>query len=85
MFIENKSKKLLKLGFEPKTSSISSGCLNRYASSVLEIDTIVTVYDLEVGDERPVRAQPPAPAITSPGRASTWIYLKPRWPAAKNP
>ena len=41
MYIVTKSKKSR---FEPKTSCISSGRLNHYASSVIEIYTIVTVY-----------------------------------------
>ena len=41
MYIVTKSKKSQ---FEPKTSCISSGCLNHYASSVIVIGSIVTVY-----------------------------------------
>jgi hypothetical protein len=43
MYKEYKSKKLLWSGFEPRTS-IPSRCLNHYASSVIEIALIVTVY-----------------------------------------
>ena len=41
---KQKAKKLPLQGFEPKTSSTASRCLNRYASSVVVISNIVTVY-----------------------------------------
>jgi hypothetical protein len=39
-----KSKKLHLTGFEPKTSSIMSRRLNRYASSIVLIQDIVIIY-----------------------------------------
>ena len=58
MYIVTKSKKSR---FELKTSCISSGRLNHYASSVLEIDTIVTVYVVPGGWWRTSGAGPAAP------------------------
>ena len=59
-----KSKNVQLTGFEPKTLSIMSRSLNRYASSVVLIQDIVIIYILlylEVGDEPPVLHQPPHP------------------------
>jgi hypothetical protein len=41
VYIEYKSKELHRLGFKPKTSSISSIYLNHYASSIIVINTIL--------------------------------------------
>jgi hypothetical protein len=44
MHMKYKSKKLLKLGFEPRISCIPSSCLNHYASSKLVVMLQVIVY-----------------------------------------
>ncbi len=74
------SKMLLVSGFEFTTLCRPLSCLNHCASSVSVIGAIVLVYmyccTVRLSGAGP--AAPPAPAMTSPGRASTWISFKPR-------
>jgi hypothetical protein len=44
MHIKYKSKKLLRLGFQPRISCIPASCLNHYASSKLVVMLLVIVY-----------------------------------------
>ena len=82
LYVQSKKQKAKKLplhGFEPKTSSTESRCLNCYASSVVVIWNIVTVYvyccTCRTSGAGP--AAPPALAMTSPAR-TFWVTWTPR-------
>ena len=83
MHRSQKGKKIARVGFEPRTSCIALFCLNHFASSVhanyisvQDNNTVLPGGWWRTSGAGP--APPPAPAMTSPGRASTWISLKPR-------
>jgi hypothetical protein len=78
-----KSKKSASSGIKPRTSRRESSHLNPFASSAdakwTKLKTLSTTQPggcWRTSGAGP--AAPPAPAITSPARASTWISLKPR-------
>ena len=83
MYMFYTGKKSARWRIEPRTSRRDSSHLNPFVSSAdanqnkVEVSIYNSTWRL-VTYVWPGPAAPPAPAITSPTRASTWISLKPR-------